>query len=148
MWVSKDERVLMIRNDKGPRFPMEIDTSTIIRLQDGHGTPVWESHTSGCCCFGGNNNIDPSICFSICTSDETVDLRAESLQAKQAYYEALEAFISIRKSTTGEFIESQRKAMEEKQAQKEIQERDEKKQLIAKKYSEKRAMLGKKYNVS
>jgi len=148
--VSKDEKSLLIRYEKGPsRFPHEIDLSSVQRIQDGQNTPVWDSHVSGCLCFGGSGSkVEASICFSIFFLQETVDIKADALNAKQAFYEAFEAFLAIRKSRTAQFIDTARQKVKEKEEHQKIKEQDEKRQLIGKKYDNIRANMHKKYNVT
>jgi len=152
VWVSisLDEKCLQIRYEKGPsRYPIELNMTSVVRIQDGQSTTVWESHVSGCLCFGGSGaKIDSSCCFSIWFQNETVDLKADSHSAKQAFYEAFEAFLAIRKSRTAEFIDGARQKAKDREEHLKIKEKGEKIQLIGKKYDNMRANIHKKYNVT
>jgi len=145
--VSQDEKDLLIRYESTRGYPQELQLSTVQRIVDGQKTAVWESFNSGCCCFGSKNKASPSLCFSICFSGETVDLKADSQTTKQSFVEAFESFLAIRKSKTGDFIDEQRQKAKQNEEQAVMKERSEKQKLIADKYAGIRKNVHKKYNI-
>jgi len=121
--------------------------SNVQSIQEGTNTSVWESHIQGCLCFGGAD-IDPLLCFSISTLKETIDLKADNINSRKDYVQSFQGLLGFRDSTAGKFVQNELTKAQEDQKHARQQERDEKQELITKKYDHMRQAIHKKYNVT
>jgi len=145
--VSTDEKSLKIRYDQNERTKKELSLNDFNIFQDGQNTPLWFSYTQSSGCCGGASQIvaEESKCFSVCFGAETLDLKADSEVSKNNWVEAFQAFMTFRKSRAAEFVDSERDRVQQLEKQKAVQEREEKREGIEKKYDKIRTDIGKKY---
>jgi len=145
--VSADEKQLKLRYDQNEKPRKDLPFSDFNSFQDGQNTKLWMEYTQSGGCCGSKPKIifEEGKCFSVCFLAESVDLKADSEVSKNNWVEAFQAFVNFRKSRAAQFVDSERDRVHQLEKQKEIQEREEKREGIEKKYDKIRNDIGKKY---
>eukprot|EP01130_Rhizamoeba_saxonica_P009771 TRINITY_DN3990_c1_g1_i3.p3 TRINITY_DN3990_c1_g1~~TRINITY_DN3990_c1_g1_i3.p3 ORF type:complete len:147 (-),score=36.94 TRINITY_DN3990_c1_g1_i3:653-1093(-) len=138
--------MLKIRYENDRYLPYDLELDDFIRVQDGHGTQNWASHSSGFCgCFGGGDIPDEALCFSLIFTNETVDIACLTVRAKNAYFEAFSGYANSTKNKGHHLMVEGSKSLEENRRKQARAQREQRREDIKKKYDRRRQEARKKY---
>lgn len=147
--IKENEKFLTIRYDNKQKPNTELAFAGFNQLVEGQNTSNWRNHNNGgmCACF-----LPPSdlftlehLCFSLCFSKESVDLKADTIQMKNQWLVAFRQFERLKQSRIAEFIDGEKDRFKHQQEAQKQKERNEKTQLITQKYQSQRDALRERY---
>jgi len=141
--ISDDEKNLVVRSDETGEVDL-FEASALVRVCDGIQTPTFASHDAGCC---GANKLaaDEPLCFSLCFTTGTVDLKASTVLEKTTFYDAAVAYAAMRQHRSATVLDERRDDKKRADEQTTLLERQASREAVKMKYSDLKHSLGEKY---